>query len=167
MPDRLVVAVLGNRKSGKSTTWDTLFNKKTRTMKTLQKLEVTNSEVVSVYLVSGSPQERNIPIEELLPPLSEETPTIVLCSIQYRPDVTRTIEWFVANGFDIKVVWLNPGYADAAPYPDELSLVPSLLEVGAVLSRRDANADIGIRCNEIREAVYGWAGRRGLIKKIG
>jgi len=56
MKNNLVIVIMGNRKSGKSTTWNTLFGRQVRTGK--KKLYLTNYDYVEVFLVSGSPEER-------------------------------------------------------------------------------------------------------------
>lgn len=163
MAERLVVAVLGNRNAGKSSTWYALFGSEVKTGKKLRRLMLNTTEWVEVFLVSGSPEEREVFIGEILPTLAEDVPIIVLCSMQYRKDVVQTFGYFVDNGFDMHVVWLNPGYGENA-YEDELGLVPFLIERGAWIAKRDGNENIGVRCNEIREVLFGWSWRRSLLK---
>ena len=50
--------MLGNRNSGKSHTWNTLFGKKVKSGNEERRLYLTKNEYVMVYLVSGSPEER-------------------------------------------------------------------------------------------------------------
>ena len=162
MAERLVVAVLGKRNSGKSSTWNALFGSEVRTGQKSRKLWLSAAEWIEVFLVSGSPEERETFIGEILPTLPENGATVVLCSMQYRADVTGTLDFFINNGFQTKVIWLNPGYG-SPEYTDELQLVPYLIENGAWVVRRDANFNLGIRCQEIREILYGWGWARGLL----
>lgn len=91
MRDNLVIAVLGNRNSGKSTTWNELFGRTVRTGSQMRRLDLTATEYVEVFLVSGSPEERETYVGEII---GTQTPRIVLCSMQYRADVTQTIDFF-------------------------------------------------------------------------
>ena len=56
--EKLLIAVLGNRNSGKSHTWNTLFGSTVRTGKEERRLYFNDCEYVNVFLVSGSPEER-------------------------------------------------------------------------------------------------------------
>lgn len=58
MGNRLFVGVLGNRNSGKSSTWNDLFGRTVRRGKNSRRLELAPGECVDVYLVSGSFEER-------------------------------------------------------------------------------------------------------------
>ncbi len=80
MADKLVVAVLGNQKSGKSFTWNTLFGRVVRTSKYERRLWFNECDWVNVFLVSASAEEKGIDIDNIIP---KETPKIVLCSMQY------------------------------------------------------------------------------------
>ncbi len=80
MANNLVVAVLGNRNSGKSRTWNSLF-RKGRSVKTgprMRKLFLTDTQYVEVFLVSGSPEERKLYVGDIIGDLK---PRIVLCSM--------------------------------------------------------------------------------------
>src|SRR5258706_10298933 len=94
--DNLVVAVMGHRNSGKSTTWYELFGRTVRTGTELKKLYLTNTEYIEVFLVSGSPEERETYVGDIIGTLR---PRIVLCSMQYRRDVTTTIDFFFRNKY--------------------------------------------------------------------
>ena len=108
--DNLLVSVFGHQQSGKSTTWNTLFGATQKTGTYIRKLYLNDTEYVEVFLVSGSPQERNIPVEEILGGL---IPRIVLCSIQYHQTALSTYQYFTANNYQLYCQWLNPGFNDA------------------------------------------------------
>jgi hypothetical protein len=75
--NRLFVGVLGNRNSGKSSTWNELFGTTVRRGKYSRPLELRNGECVEVYLVSGSFEERKEYAGDIL---DDQTAKIVLCS---------------------------------------------------------------------------------------
>lgn len=85
--EKLLVAVLGDRNSGKSHTRNTLFGATVRTGKDERRLYFNSCEYVNVFLVSGSPEERETYVGELI---TAEKPKIVLCSTQYRDIVKDT-----------------------------------------------------------------------------
>ncbi|MEQ1558552.1 MAG: hypothetical protein ABL933_06355 [Methyloglobulus sp.] len=159
--DKLLIAVLGHRDSGKTTTWTSLFERTVKTGKYLRRLYLNEKEYVIVFLISGSPEEREKEVEELI---TVENPAIVLCSTQYRADVMDTYDYFINNGYSIFVHWLNPGYNDSnLEYFDGLGLVPRLLGNGATLSIRSGKEDPEFRVQELKECIYGWAKYRDLI----
>ncbi|MBF6635549.1 hypothetical protein ITX54_02570 [Rouxiella silvae] len=160
MSERLLIAVLGNRNSGKSTTWNRLFGSVVKTGKYERQLFLNAAQWVNVFLVSGSPEEREIAVEEILP---ESLPQIVLCSTQYREDVTETFDYFFHQGYEVFVQWLNPGYSDDEPYEDKFSLRDYLLENGATIQIRDGQEDPASRLKEIRQLIFGWTSCRNLI----
>jgi hypothetical protein len=161
MGKRLAILVLGRRNAGKSTTWNTLFQSTVKTGTRERRLFLNKASWVNVFVVTGSPEERDIPVAELLP---ADPPAIVLCSAQYRADVTETLQYFFRNGYEMRVQWLNPGYADTAQYGDELQLCPWLLRRGATVQQRDASGEPCARVRELREAILGWALPRGLVE---
>lgn len=161
MADHLLVAVMGNRNSGKSTTWNRLFDGTVRTGKFERSLYLNRAQRVDVFLISGSPEEREIDVGEILP---DPLPQIVLCSIQYREeDAEETFNYFFNKGYDVLVQWLNPGYSDSETYEDTLALTKHLLKRGATLQVRDGHADPVSRVREIRQFVLGWATYRNLV----
>src|SRR5687768_8443282 len=114
MAENLLVCALGHRDSGKSTTWETLFDRRVRTTKNRPRrlyLNDDESEWVDVVLVNGSPEERKDTIEEIL---QGDSPRIVLSSMQYHPSVDETLSYFEARDYDGYVQWLNPGYRDGS-----------------------------------------------------
>lgn len=164
MGDKLVVGVLGNRNSGKSFTWNTLFGETVKTGKYQRKLWLNQCESVDVFLVSGSPEERETYVGDLI---TDDRPSIVLCSMQYRPDVTSTIDYFSANDYDMFIQWLNPGRSDSGKYQDTLSIVDHLINKNATIQRRSGQInDARLRVNEIRNFIYGWAHPRGLVTHV-
>jgi hypothetical protein len=160
MNDRIVVSVLGNRNSGKSTTWNTLFGGTVRTGVHIRRLYFNATEYIEVFLVSGSPEERGLYVGDII---GEQAPRIILCSMQYYADVTETIDYFLEHGYSLYTQWLNPGYSDSGRQSDSLSLVPYLLDRGAVLSIRDGTIVPEPRVQELSDLLYGWAHTRGLI----
>lgn len=161
MADRLLVAILGNRHSGKSTTWNHLFDGTVRTGKYSRPLYLNRAQSVDVFLVSGSPEEREKEVGEIL---AEPLPQIVLCSTQYRQDVTETFDYFFGKNYEVFVQWLNPGHGDAEIYDDSLALRDYLLNNGATLQIRDGHGDSAPRVKEIRQFILGWATHRDLIR---
>ncbi len=159
MSDRLFVAVMGNRNSGKSTTWNTLFEATVRTGKHPRKLALYGGECCEVFLVSGSPEERGEYAGDIL----ENTDCrIVLCSVQYIENVQATFSYVAEAGFDLYVQWLNPGFSDLGQFFDRLGLMPQLLAKGATFSIRDGKANPHSRTEELRSFVFGWAKARNL-----
>ena len=168
--DRLVVAVVGNPNSGKSHTWDMLFGRgrPVRTGIHERDLPLCNGEVVSVFLVSGAPQERKKrgkPIGEII----RGNPRIVLCSLQYRDDVPEGVfgsfQYFFHLGFFAFVHWLNPGFHNPVAEEDHLGLVPYLLAENSLIGIRDARIDATDRVEEMRDFIRGWALRRNLVRQ--
>jgi len=97
--------------------------------------------------------------------IGDADPTIVLCSIQYRSDVLRTLNYFQENGFSLFTQWINPGYSDQALIPDTLGLLSYLLYHDGTVEIRSGKDDARSRVREIKDFVYGWAFSRGLIRK--
>lgn len=161
MSDRLLIAVLGNRDSGKSTTWNRLFNSTVKTGKYERSLSLNCAQSVDVFLVSGSPEEREIGVDEILP---DPLPQIVLCSTQYHENVRKTFDYFFYEGYEVFVQWLNPGYDDDKQYGDHLRLRDYLLTMGATLQIRDGQIEPAPRIKEIRQFILGWATHRDLIR---
>lgn len=161
MTDRLLVSVLGNRNSGKSRTWNALFEGTVKTGTRLRRLYLNKAQWVDeVFLVSGSPEERDTPIEDLMP---RDAPRIVLCSMQYRGGVKDTFSYFFRQGYTVYVQWLNPGYSDSSGYTDGLDLQEWLVGKGALLCRRNGQEDPTQRVSDIRQQILGWATFRNLV----
>lgn len=160
--ENLAITVLGNRNSGKSTTWNSLFERKVRTGTEIRRLFLREREYVEVFLVSGSPEERETYVGKII---GEQKPRIVLCSMQYRADVTQTIQFFSDNNYSIFCHWLNPGYFDPneIAIPDDLELMKYLLSLNSIVGIRNGKSEVASRVNEIRDFIYGWASSRNLI----
>ncbi|HXX92751.1 MAG TPA: hypothetical protein VEN81_03905 [Planctomycetota bacterium] len=164
MTERIMVGVLGNRDSGKTTTWKKLFGGTVRTGTDLRKLFLSETEYVEVFLVSGSPEERETYVGKLI---GSKLPRIVLCSIQYRRDATETIDFFDDHGYYTYVQWLNPGYRDKGIEPDSLGLISYLLYKSATVAIRNGKDHPNGRVQDIREIIYGWAWNNRLIRELG
>ncbi|RYG92624.1 hypothetical protein EU803_00525 [Loktanella sp. IMCC34160] len=157
--ERLFVTVLGNRNSGKSLTWNTLFGATVRTGKNTRKLSLSGNRCVEVFLISGSPEERKTYAGDIL---ADQECRIVLCSVQYADTGLETYDYAFANGFSVFAQWLNPGYHDAGENFNRHGMTPWLLARGATISIRDATRAVHTRAEEIRQFVDGWASSRGL-----
>lgn len=160
MQDRLLIGVLGNRNSGKSHTWNTLFGRPVRTGRWARPLELRPGESVDVFLISGSPEERELYVGDIL---TDDNCSIVLCSMQYRHDVRDTLGYFLDRGFAAYIQWLNPGYNDPDTVQDDLELRDDFLSAQSTFSIRDGRIDPAPRVGDIREFIYGWAVFRDLI----
>jgi hypothetical protein len=157
----LVIAVIGNRNSGKSTTWYELFGRTVRTGSELKKLYLTSTEYTEVFLVSGSPEERETYVGDII---GNQRPRIVLCSMQYRQDVTTTIDFFIQNEYFIFAHWLNPGFNDDNTKSfDNLGLTNYLIANDSMVGIRNGKGNPKIRVQEIKDYLYGWAKSRNLV----
>lgn len=160
MNQNLVIAVLGNQNAGKSYTWNTMFRDKVRTGRNERKLPLSDSEYVNVFLVSGSPEERQKYVGDII---TVEKPRIVLCSMQYHEMVARTIDFFLDNDYFFFVHWLNPGYSDPTEAGDDLGIFQHLIDHGALVGVRDGKTDPASRIQEMRAFIRGWAKERNLL----
>ena len=161
MSERLLVAVLGNRHSGKSKTWRTLFGHKVSIG--YRKLPLYYNDCTTVFVIPSSPQEKEIPVNKLL---GKERPRIVLCAIQYSLDAHNTIDFFVQNGYTILLHWLNPGYNDKVTHPyDQFGLISRVLGNNSLVGIRSGKGNPYSRCANLKDFIYGWAMRRSLINK--
>jgi len=162
MADRLFVAVIGRRNSGKSTSWNTLFGREVRTGKEPRTLQLGDGRSTEVFLISGSNEEKQRYAQDVL---DDVDCRIVLCSVQYgESSFTSTWKYIFEPGFAIYAQWLNPGH-DGAEYFDGLGLANILLQNEATLSIRDGRAGGDLltrRVEEIRQYIAGWALARGL-----
>lgn len=157
----LAVTTLGHRNAGKSSTWNTLFRSTVRTGKYERRLYLNKAQFVPVFLVSGSPEERDEYVGDLL---TVEKPSIILCSTQYIESVRQTYDFFFSSGYDVHVQWLNPGYSDQNIYEDHLALLPYLLRKGATVQMRSGQEDPRSRCQDIVRTILGWATYNGLLR---
>ena len=159
MTERLFVGVLGHQNCGKSTTWNTLFGATVRTGQYARTLTLYGGECVEVFLISGSPEERQLYAGDIL---KNQDCRIVLCSVQYTEAVRKTLDYVVEEGFDLFVQWLNPGRSDSGENYDRLGLMPWLLGHNATVSMRDGKIPPFRRTEEIRQFIHGWAKARWL-----
>ena len=160
--NKLLVSVIGKRNSGKSSTWNSLFGRTVKTGTKLKRLYLNETEYVNVFLVSGSPEERETYVGELI---TINNPAIVLCSMQYRVDVTQTIDYFKERDYQILTHWLNPGFNDPNELPqfDTLGIFNYLIGIDSTVGIRNGKIDLSDRVQEIKEFIYGWAKYRNLI----
>ena len=159
--DNLMVSVLGNRNSGKSYTWDTLFGSTVRTGSNERRLYFNDCEYVNVFLVSGSPEEREIFVGDII---TAASPKIVLCSIQYTENAQDTLNYFIENDYFLFTHWLNPGYSDLnLSQFDNLGLMNWILSKKSIVGIRNGKSSAANRVEEIKDYIYGWAKSRGLV----
>jgi hypothetical protein len=159
--DNLLVGVLGNRDSGKTHTWATLFGRAVRTGRAIRRLYLTDRQYVEVFLVSGSPEERDEYVGDII---GQTKPRLVLCSMQYRRGVETTVQYFLRNKYLPYVHWLNPGFCDRAAYRDSLSLVPTTQDAGGSVLIRSGKGDATGRVDEMRQYIHRWASERALLR---
>jgi len=163
MSEKLAAVVLGHRNSGKSTTWNTLFQRTVRTGSYQRELMFNRCESAWVFLVSGSPEERETHIGKII---ADENPSIILSSLQYRDDVVESFQYFKAKGYQLYVQWINPGFSDDSKNDDTLGLIEKLLSWGATVKVVDGKAPPEQRARELRNFVYGWAKPRELVAEV-
>jgi hypothetical protein len=159
--DNLLVGVLGHRNSGKSHTWNVLFGRTVKTGRSIRPLLLTDTEYVDVFLVSGSPEERDEYVGDLI---GTEKPRIVLCSMQYRDGVEDSINYFVEHGFLPYVHWLNPGWSDRCSYADSLGLMAMIQAAGGTIEMRDGRGDETDRVADMAHYILQWASEKSLLK---
>ncbi|HRY98288.1 MAG TPA: hypothetical protein P5550_04445 [Bacteroidales bacterium] len=163
-PQRLLVGILGNARSGKTHSWNLLFGHEVRTGKNIRRLYFNDKEYVDVFLVSRSPGKRRQPPARILHGLQ---PRIVLCSLQYRASLKTSLDFFRRNDYAMYLQWLNPGYADRndAPLFLELDMISGMLSQSSVIAVRNGKEEATERVEELLDFIYGWAHRRNLVKK--
>ena len=162
MKNNLVIGVIGHRNSGKSTTWYDLFEYEVRTGSQIRRLNLTDSEYIEVFLVSGSPEERELYVGDII---GNQKPRIVLCSMQYVSNVVDTINFFNNNDYFLYIQWLNPGHNDQniVAHSDYLGIANRLLNLDSTLSIRNGKSRTTERVQEIVDYLYGWAKFRNLL----
>ncbi len=166
MKDRLAVIALGTAKAGKSTTWNYLFSITNspvivRTGQYERNLYLNLSDWIKVFLISGSPQERAIEIERLIP---KTHPDILLCSIQYAHEAIDSFNHLLRNDYALFVLWINPGYSDESRYDDTEKIIEYLLANGATILQRNGKDQPNDRIQEIRQFLFGWGKTHNLLK---
>ena len=151
MERKLLIGVLGNEGSGKSTTWKHLFGHTVHTGKNVRKLDI-NGVKIPVFLINESPLERKTKLEYIMP---DKNPEIVVSSFLYHKDVKSNFEYFASRGYDIFVQWLNPGFSDdndkALFYND--GIVNFLLSLGATVSVKSGKELPVYRVGEIKNYI--------------
>ena len=160
MKDRLLIGALGNRHSGKSHTWNTLFGRTVRRGKLPRHLELVPKECVEVFVVSGSFEERGEYAGDVL---GTQSCRIVLCSLQYTEDVRETLNYLIEQDFQLYIQWLNPGFNEPDQVLDRLNLVDEILSQRSTFSIRDGKITANDRVQELRQFIYGWAKYRSLL----
>jgi hypothetical protein len=161
---KLMIGVLGDVKSGKTHTWNLLFNKRSvKTGRRMRKLFLDEEHFAEVFLISRSAQKRKTDIKSII---KDRDPQIVLCSLQYAPKLSQSLKYFVDNGYFMYIHWLNPGYKDANDMPlfYDSDLVDWLLSVQSMLGVRNGKKNAAPRVAEIRNFIYGWAKSHDLLK---
>jgi GTPase SAR1 family protein len=170
MINKLVVVALGDRNSGKSTTWHSLFNlftneeykRSVNTGKRERRLYLSETEYTYVYLINGSPQERKTLVSKII---QGQTPNIVCCSIQYVEDAKETIDYFIEHEYQFFVHWLNPGFNHTSEIQDTLGLKSYILknEKSQFFIKNGKKEDLEHRISEIKEFLYIWADEHKLL----
>lgn len=172
--NRLVVGVLGRNDSGKSKTWYTLFGRRVTIQGNPKRLELRPDEWVRVFLINRSQEETGRTVEEIL--RGQNCP-IVLCSMRYATGGKKALNYFIQEGFDLYVQWLNPGFDKPGfdernpypyvnkkdPSPDRLGLRDLVRAAGGQFFIRNGNTYPTDRVEEIREQIYKWAKVRNLV----
>ena len=164
MNENLLVGLLGGRKSGKSYTWNALFNKpEVKTGKNLRRLYLNDYEYVNVFLINRSAELRKKSIAQII---TVDKPRIILCSLQYIKPVSKTINYLDKNNYFLFLHWLNPGFNDEHDKPlfYNYGIINSIMEKeGSMIGVRNAKLGVEHRVQEIKDFLYGWAKGRGLL----
>jgi hypothetical protein len=164
MENKLMIGILGGEKSGKTFTWNVLFDRKNvKTGKKTRRLYFDEKTYVDVFLINRSAQKRKMDVKSIL---KGKEPEIILCSMQYAKKLSQTLKFYVDNGYFMYIHWLNPGYSDPNDIPlfYDSDLIDYILSVPGMLGVRNGKVKADGRVNEIRDFIYGWAHSRGLIK---
>jgi len=162
--EKLMIGILGGEKSGKTHTWNLLFQKRlVITGRKIRRLHFDDKTYAEVFLVSRSAQKRKMDIKTIL---KDNNPQIVLCSLQYARNLSDTLKYFVDNGYFMYLHWLNPGYEEPNDLPlfYDSDLVDYILSVPSMLGVRNGKQNAKGRADEIRDFVYAWTKNRGLLK---
>lgn len=154
MKRKLLIGVLGNAGSGKSTTWNILFGHNVHTGKNIRKLTIYDTKI-PVFLINESALERRTKLEYILP---DEDPEIVISSFLYHKDVKSNFDYFIKRNYDIYIQWLNPGFLDTnekALFYNE-GIINYLLGYGATVAVKSGKQEPQLRVNEIKSMIYSW-----------
>lgn len=150
---KLFLCIMGDRDSGKSTTWYALFGKRVQTSRRHRGLELFPGVWADVFLINGSPEETRTPLAKRL---ADVECRVVLCSVQYGEVGKPSFEYIFDQGYDVIVYWLNPGYRDELPYSDEAGMRPWLEDRGARVIQIDGNGDLPQRAETLRTTLIDW-----------
>ncbi|PLX06389.1 MAG: hypothetical protein C0596_18155 [Marinilabiliales bacterium] len=154
MEQKLLIGVLGNLGAGKTTTWNNFFGRNVHTGKNVRHITI-HDQKIPVFLINGAPLERKTNLEYILP---DEDPKIVLSSFLYHKDVKQNFEFFIKKGYDLYILWLNPGYSD----PDDkflfynAGIINYLMSNGATVSVKNGKMMPEFRVNDIKNYLYAW-----------
>lgn len=165
MTEKLMIGVLGTAKSGKTHTWNLLFNKSNvKTGKKTRRLYFDEQNYIEVFLISRSAQKRKMDVNSIV---KDSEPAIILCSMQYAKKLSQTLKYFVDNKYFMYIHWLNPGHSEPNDIPlfYDSDLVDYMLSVPSMLGVRNGKADAAERVKELRDFLFAWASGRGLIKQ--
>ncbi|MEI6764692.1 MAG: hypothetical protein WCM76_03560 [Bacteroidota bacterium] len=166
MKEKLLVGMLGKTQSGKTHTWNTIFEKKeVKTGRNLRKLTLNEKgDSVDVFLVNRSAQKRHMDISQII---TVDQPKIVLCSLQYAKEIVKTLKYFVENDYFLYIHWLNPGYNDPhdAPLFYDFDVLNYIFSADSMIGVRNGKKEPAERVREIRDFIYAWSRERGLLKE--
>ena len=161
-----MVGILGRSASGKTHTWNLLFNQKeVKTGKNLRKLVLNEKgDSTEVFVVSRSATKRKIDIRQIV---KVKDPSIVLCSLQYAKGVKNVIKFFADRGYFLYIHWLDPGYADKDDKTlfYDSAVLNEVLSFPSVIGVRNGKEDAAARVNELRDYIWGWARVNGQLKE--
>jgi hypothetical protein len=154
MERKLLIGVLGNLGSGKTTTWNHFFGKNVHTGKNIRYINIDDVKI-PVFLINGAPLERKTNLEYILP---DKDPTIVLSSFLYHKDVKKNFDYFIKKGYDIYILWLNPGFSDANEKVlfYNAGIINYLLSNEATVSVKNGKKLPELRVNDIKNYLYAW-----------
>ena len=166
---KLFVVILGEPKSGKSSTWEALFGRRIQKGKKI--LNLNKYLQTTIYIFVSSPQENYWTKERFLKEfkIADSKSNIVLCSLQTnltgnmnrRNVVTKedVLEIANKNGYDIFIQWLNPGCKSGEDiHTDVEHQIIRLTETASVIGmkKEDARNQKEIRAEKIRTIMLGW-----------
>lgn len=163
------VIILGNRNSGKSSTWYKLFGRRvnsgikffkidTKTIKFLLKNSSFQEsggkieEFIDVHLQNTSCEENRKEISQLFDIAG--LPKVLFISVQYSEHGIETINWLKEKGYFLYIQWLNPGYYDKNEYTDFLEFEKRFAEKGIFTKR--SGKGINERVEEITLFLIKW-----------
>lgn len=165
---KLAIIVMGRMSAGKSKAWQTLFNKHNKIHRGWKKLDlgrtqynkiinVHGSKELDVYLVVRAAKEESLSFEEIFnEKVDLGSVKILFGSVRYSEVGLENIDYLLNKGFNVKVIWLNPGYKVAKAYFDELGMAQRLLTRDIEVTMADGDSPRYV-ARQVREKVVGWA----------